>query len=278
MSRLPPPAPCPADLPPAVARALARLDPACGLAAWQGLPGGRSNRVWRVGDLVVKCHDPAAATPLFPNDAGMEARALRRFGPQGLAPRLRAAGKGWIIYDHLPGRIGPGDPAAVAAMLHRLHSLPRSGGAPFRLLPNGSAALLSHARGFAPPGLPPPPADPRIPPVPPRPVHADAVPGNILTTPAGPLLIDWQCPGLGDPVEDLATLLSPAMMWLYTGGKAPDGWAEALLHHYPDRATADRTRALLPLYRWRIAAHCALRAARGDAAYARALRIELETP
>lgn len=271
------PCPPPPDLPPAAAHALAGLLPACASADWHSLPGGRSNRVWRVGDLVVKCHDPATATPLFPNDAGIESQSLRLFAPRGLSPRLRAAGEGWIIYDHIPGQIGPGDPAAVAAMLHRLHGLSLPD-APFRLLPNGSAALLSHARGFAPPGLPPPPADPQIPPVTPCPVHADAVPGNILTTPAGPLLIDWQCPGMGDPVEDLATLLSPAMMWLYTGGKAPDGWAEALLKSYPDRATADRSRALLPLYRWRIAAHCALRAARGDAAYATALRMELETP
>ena len=100
----------------------------------------------------------------------------------------------------------------------------------------------------------------------------------ILATAQGPLLIDWQCPGMGDPAEDLATLLSPAMIWLYTGEKPDQGWAEALLHAYPDRATAERTRALLSLYRWRIMAHCAWKAARGDADYAAALKLELDTP
>lgn len=247
-------------------------------APWQPLPGGRSNRLWRIGPLVLKRFDPAAASPLFPNDPQAEARALTLLSPLGLAPRLRAAGPDWVLYDHTPGPTWPptADPAPLARLLHRLHGtdLPADS---FRPLPNGSAALLSHAMTFAPPGLPPPPPDPQLPPVPPRPVHADPVLGNILATAQGPLLIDWQCPGMGDPTEDLATLLSPAMMWLYTGQKPPAGWAEALLNAYPDPQVATRTRALLPLYRWRIMAHCAWKAARGDADYAQALRIEAET-
>ena len=251
--------------------ALARLLPAT--AAREALPGGRTNRLWRIGPLVLKRHDPAAASPLFPNDPQAEARALALFAPHGLAPRLRAAGDDWLIYDHAEGTPWRGDPAPVARMLHRLHATPVPPDA-FRPLPNGSAALLAHAARFAPDGLPPPPPDPQLPPVPPRPVHADPVPGNILATAQGPLLIDWQCPGLGDPAEDLATLISPAMMWLYTGAKPPEGWAEAVLAAYPDQATADRTRRLLPLYHWRIRAHCAWKAARGNADYAQALRID----
>ena len=249
--------------------ALARLLPAP--AAWEPLPGGRTNRLWRIGPLVLKRHDPAAASPLFPNDPQAEARALTLFAPHGLAPRLRASGDDWLIYDHAEGTPWRGDPAPVARMLHRLHATPVPPGT-FRPLPNGSAALIADAARFAPADLPPPP-DPQIGPVPPRPVHADPVPGNIIATAQGPLLIDWQCPGLGDPAEDLATLISPAMMWLYTGAKPPEGWAEAVLTAYPDPATADRTRALLPLYHWRIRAHCAFRAARGDADYATALLI-----
>lgn len=243
------------------------------------LPGGRSNRLWRIGPLVLKRYDPAAASPLFPNDPQAEARALMLLAPCGLAPTLRAAGPDWVIYDHAEGPTwsAAADPAPIARMLHRLHATVLPSGS-FRPLPNGSAAILAHAASFAPAGLPPPPPDPAIPPTDPRPVHADPVPGNILATAQGPLLIDWQCPGMGDPAEDLATLLSPAMMWLYTGRIAPEGWAERLLHAYPDRATADRTRHLLPVYRWRLMAHCAWKAARGDADYARALRIELDTP
>lgn len=260
--------------PPAALAALARLDSSLQPGAWQAMTGGRSNAVWRVGDFVVKHHRPDAASPLFPNDPLAEARALTLLSPLGLAPRLRANGADWIIYDHAEGSVWQGDPAPIARMLHRLHSAALPPDA-FRLLPNGSAALLAHATSFAPPGLPPPPPDPGLPPVAPRPVHADVVPGNILATPAGPLLIDWQCPGMGDPVEDLATLTSPAMMWLYTGRIAPPGWAEALFAAYPHPETVARCRALRPLYLWRIAAHCAWKAARGDADYARALQIEL---
>ena len=249
--------------------ALARLLPA--QAAWEPLPGGRTNRLWRIGPLVLKRHDPAAASPLFPNDPQAEARALALFSPHALAPRLRASGDDWLIYDHVDGTPWRGDPAPVARMLHRLHMTPVPQGT-FRPLPNGSAAILADAARFAPQDLLPP-RDPQLPPIPPRPVHADPVPGNILATAQGPLLIDWQCPGLGDPAEDLATLASPAMMWLYTGAKPPEGWAEAILNAYPDQAIADRTRTLLPLYHWRIRAHCAWKAARGDADYATAFSI-----
>ena len=250
-----------------------------GDAAWLPMAGGRTNRLWRVGPFVLKRHDPAAASPLFPNDPLAEARALALLAPSGLAPTLRAAGPDWVIYDHIEGPTWPpsADPAPLARMLHRLHGTVLPAGT-FRALPNGSATLLADAARFAPTGLPPPPPDPQLPPVAPRLVHADPILGNILSTAQGPLLIDWQCPGLGDPCEDLATLLSPAMMWLYTGQKPAEGWAEAVLSRYPDAAIAARTRALLPLYRWRIMAHCAWKAARGDADYAQALKIEADAP
>ena len=254
--------------------ALSRLDPSLTEISLQALPGGRSNGVWRAGGFVVKHHRAMAASPLFPNDPAAEAMALSLLSPLGLAPRLRANGPDWIIYDHADGTPWRGDPAPLARMLHRLHGTVLPDGC-FRALPNGSAALLTHAASFAPAGLPPPPPDPGLPPVPPRPVHADAVLGNILATARGPLLIDWQCPGMGDPAEDLVTLASPAMMWLYTGQTGMDGWADALFDAYPCAETVARARALRPLYLWRIAAHCAWKAARGDADYARALTLEL---
>lgn len=267
------PPPLPKD--PALFRALARLgaDRSAGMVP---LTGGRTNHVWRLGPLVVKCYAPNRASPLFPNDPQAEVKALRLFSPLGIAPRLLAAGEGWLICDHFPDD-GPKTPDGIARLLHLLHrqTPPKNS---FRALPNGSSALLAHARSFAPDGLPPPPPDPHLPPVPPRPVHADAVLGNILSAPSGLLLIDWQCPGMGDPAEDLATLLSPSMMWLYTGQILGPDWVEAVLAAYPDAGTVQRTRALLPLYRWRIMAHCAWKAARGDGDYARALQIERDSP
>lgn len=253
--------------------ALAQIDPGLAQAVWTPLLGGRTNLVWRAGDLVVKQYDPTAASLLFPNDPRAEATALRALAPHGLAPELRAAGLGWLIYRHIPGSLWQGNPAPVARMMHRLH---RTAPHPdFRILPNGSTALLAQAttiaQGLA---LPPPPPDPGLPPVPPCIVHGDAVAGNILHGPMGPILIDWQCPGLGDPCDDLAAYLSPAMQWLYTGQPLAPGDRDAFLAAYPDAATVARYRALAPLLHWRIAAHCAYRAARGDADYAAALSLE----
>ena len=255
--------------------ALLSVAPHLADAPWQALRGGRTNRLWQVGDLVLKRHEPAAASPLFPNSAADEARALQTFAPLGLAPRLRAAGVDWVIYDHLPGRIGTGDPARVARMLGRLHAQDLPAGT-FRPVPNGSAALLAQARAIAEGlDLPSPPPVPPLPPAPARVVHGDAVAGNVVDGPDGPCLIDWQCPGQGDAAEDIAAYLSPAMMWLYSGQTLSPADRAAFLTAYPDRATVERYLALEPLYRWRMAAHCAWRARRGDDGYARALRLEL---
>lgn len=244
-------------------------------APWQALRGGRTNRLWQVGDLVLKRHDPSAESPLFPNSAMEEARALRLFAPLGLAPRLRAAGQDWVIYDHCPGTVGSGDAAAVAGMLGRLHKVDLPVGT-FRPVPNGSAALLAQARMIAEGlDLPAPPPDPSVPQTFPRVVHGDAVAGNVVSGPTGPRLIDWQCPGQGDAAEDIAAYLSPAMMWLYSGKTLSPADRAAFLAAYPDRAVIGRFLALEPLYRWRMAAHCAWRARRGDADYANALRLEL---
>lgn len=239
---------------------------------WQPLQGGRSNRVWRIGDLVVKHYRPETATPLFPNDPATEAAALRQFGPD-LAPEYRASGAGWLAYGFLPGPCWASGPADVARLLFRVHRATPPAG--LRRLPMGAAAIAADAAGFAGPGLPP---CPQVPPVDlpaPVPVHGDPVPGNIVVTARGLRLIDWQCPGLGDPVDDLALFLSPAMQWLYRGAPLAEAEVAAFLAAYPDAATVRRYLVLRPVLHWRIAAHCAFRAARGDAAYADALRLEL---
>lgn len=266
------------DAPETLKAAVWRLDPALRGVCWQPLAGGRTNRLWRAGDLTIKKFTPDAASPLFPNDAVAEARALGLFAPLGIAPRLRAAGADWLIYDHAEGEVWTGDPAPVARALHVLHRA-RVAADAFRAAPNGSAAVLADAaRIFAlsdtPPDAPP---DPALPPVAPVPIHADVVAGNVLATAKGPLLIDWQCPAMGDPAEDLCTFLSPAMTWLYTGKLFGTDHAGAFLRAYPDAAIAERARLMLPVYRHRIAAHCAWKAARGDADYATALKLELQS-
>lgn len=273
MSSAPPPsAPPPIALRDAVAAAL----PGTADRAWQALRGGRVNRCWRVGSVVVKAHDPEGATPLFPNDPEAEAAALRLAAPAGLAPALVAAGAGWIAWVHAPGRTWRAGAARAARLIGRVGALalpPER----FRALPAGSAALRAAAAALAPPaaGLPPLPPDPGLPPVLPRLVHGDAVPGNLILGPAGDRLIDWQCPGLGDPAEDIAAFLSPAMQFLYRGWPLSAGEVAAFLAAWPRGDEVARYRCLAPLLHWRLAAHCAGRALRGDAGYAQAARIEI---
>lgn len=243
---------------------------------WLPLAGGRTNRLWRVGQAVIKAYDPAAASPLFPNDPVAEARALALLGPLGLAPDLIGAGDGWLAYAHVDGQVWQADPAPVARMLARLHRQRPPG---FRPVASGSAALLAQAQAIAAAcstSLPPAPQDPGVPPVPsPCLIHADAVAGNLIDGPEGVTLIDWQCPASGDPTEDLATFLSPAMQWLYRGSVLSARETHTFLGAYPDPAVTDRYLRLQPLYRWRMAAHCLWKADRGAPDYEKALAAEL---
>lgn len=245
----------------------------CGLgeATWHPLEGGRSNRVWRCGDVVVKQYRPETATPLFPNDLRLEAAALDAFAPLGIAPLLVAQGDGWIAWRHVSGRIWQGE-TGVASLLWRLSRAPALPGLGLR--PMGAREIAAQALSFASPGLPPLPDLVEV--VLPRPsvLHGDFVPGNILSTATGLCLIDWQCPALGDPVDDLALFLSPAMQWLYRGKTLDPAARQSLLAQLPE-SLAHRYRQLAPVLHWRIAAHCAFRAARGDQGYEMALRLEL---
>jgi hypothetical protein len=244
--------------------------------AWRPLTGGRTNRLWRVGDTVVKAYDPAAASPLFPNEPLAEARALAHLAPLGLGPALIGAAESWVAYRFTEGVPWRSDPAPVARLLHRLHAAPSPG---FRSIPSGSGAILAQTRGIlrdCKGGIGPAPTDPGIPPtVQPRLLHGDAVPGNIIDGPGGLTLIDWQCPASGDPAEDLATFLSPAMQWLYRGKVLSDGERSAFLASYPDPAVIARYLSLAPLFRWRMAAHCLWKWERGASDYAAALKLEL---
>lgn len=262
--------------PPTLRQEVETALPALRSATWVALTGGRTNQVWRVGDLVVKRSVPGAESPLFPNDPLAEAAALRLVAPHGLAPALRHTGHGWLAYDHSAGQPWQGgDPGPVAAVLAAVHALPA---APFRQVGSGSAALLQQARGILAQcdgALPPPPEIPDVPPIMSRLIHGDAVAGNVVVGAAGVRLIDWQCPAMGDPAEDLAAFLSPAMQWLYRGEILTAEQEAAFLAAYSDSEVSQRFRALKPLFRWRMAAHCLWKAARGDAEYRAALALEL---
>ncbi len=161
-------------------------------------------------------------------------------------------------------------PARAARLLARLHALPPP--ATFAPRPSGSAAILAHGAAIGAPWSAPP--DPGIGPQP--------VPCTAAWRPCAgqhpdgdrALLIDWQCPATGDPAEDIALFLSPAMQWLYRGAPLSADETQAFLSAYGHPATVARYQTLAPLLHWRIAAHCAWRAKRGDRDYEQALRLE----
>lgn len=250
------------------------------------LEGGRSNRVWRLrggaGDLVLKLYDPGAASPLFANDAGREVAVLRALSGSGLAPEPVAAEVGaavpWVLYHHLPGARWARGAAAVAQVLGAVHrraapdlppgpdgsaDLARQVREILSLCPQGGAELAAlepagHVPACGRRGL----------------IHGDPVPGNIVVQGGRVALIDWQCPALGDPAEDLAIFASPAMQRIYRGAPLSPVELAGFLAAYPDRAVVGRYLALRPWFHWRMAAYCLLQAARGAAAYAEGLALE----
>lgn len=246
---------------------------------WQSLQGGRVNRVWRVGDRVVKLYDPAGDSPLFPNNPVAEAVSLHHLAGTRIAPQWLAQGLGWIAYRHIDGAAWAGNVRVVAQLLWRLQTLsaPALLPAGWRRLPGGSHALTRQTRAILAQcrsSLPAPPPVSVEPSTQTCVIHGDLVPGNIIISAADPVLIDWQCPAIGDPVEDMAHFLSPAMQFLYRGAVlTPDETATFLAACEP--VMSSRYLAMAPLFHWRMAAHCMWKAERGEADYRDAMRLEL---
>lgn len=264
-------------VPEALLEAVSRAMPEAQAQHWLPLFGGRINQLWRVGNFVIKYYDPEGSSPLFPNDPMAEAAALRRFARHGIAPQLRATGPGWLAYAHIQGLPWSLDPRPVALALTRLHRLPTSHSS-FRQLGTGSRSLVLQGHAIAAMchgALPASPTDPGIAEIAPQLIHGDAVPGNMIVKNDIVTMIDWQCPALGDPTEDLAAFLSPAMQWLYRGTLLSQHEADAFLAAFPPD-TAARYRALAPLYHWRMAAHCLWKIEHGADDYRKALDLELD--
>ena len=255
-------------------------------AAWKPLSGGKTNAVWKVstrsGALVCKLF-LKDKNPLFPNDPQLEYAVLNGLERTGLAPSprflVRVEGHDVLGYDFVPALDAVPVVTDVAEMLGRLHQVSQA--AP-KVLPSGSEALTRQVRVIQNECISRPPDFPRdMPLVKVDPVarnaliHRDVVPGNIIATGKGPILIDWQCPALGDPAEDLASFLSPAMQYLYAGRPLPKATEAAFLDAYPHRETVARYLALRPLFHLRMVAYCHWRAERGADGYARARDLEL---
>jgi aminoglycoside phosphotransferase (APT) family kinase protein len=242
------------------------------------LTGGYWNQVWRLQDdtrdWVVKLFDPHAEPRLFPVLPDSEARAMTALSGLGLAPDPvaylpRAADRpAVLIYRFHEGRPWQSGTAKVARLLKRQHGLAPEG---FRLLATEPEAILAQgdwlirhleddayvarlrARRPAPLRL----APPRL-----AFVHTDAGPGNLIEGPQGLRLIDWQCPGLGDPAEDLFSFLAPCFQILFQHAPLSDIECADFLAAYDDAGVAARFRQMEPFYAYRMLAYCCLRRVR----------------
>lgn len=243
-------------------------------AKWTPLTGGNTNALWRVGDVVIKRFMPGAETPLFGNDPASEALALEALRGTGLAPELIDVRGDSLAYAHINGRIwARGDGVErVAKALRALHETPPPTGLP--LCEVGSDRLARQCAemgGTAPETSFSGEIEPVF-------LHGDATAGNALVTEAGLTLIDWQCPGVGDPCDDIAVFLSPAMQVMSAGEVLTRDEIEAFLSAYDVPTVAARYRALAPLYAARMEAYCRWRAARGDEGYLAAAQAEARAP
>ena len=266
---------------------------ACGLAdgstRFEPLRGGRSNLLWKFSSngrsLVCKLYTNRS-TPLFPNDPDAEELALRHVSGKALGPEfvttVKAGGRTVLVYEFVDGERWRSDAAAVGALLARLHAVPPPGGLRTITAEVGGILglgdwMLSGCGGPDAQRLADlRPRTPDVPAVPPVFLHGDVVPENLVDSPHGLRLIDWQCPACGDPAEDLAMFLSPAMQTLYGGAPLSSADRIRFLDALDDPALAERFAALAPSFHWRMAAYCLWQSVRGETDYLVGFRVESE--
>ena len=187
-----------------------------------------------------------------------------------------------MLYDHAPGSPWLAEPEPVAAVLKAVHT--HSARIPAPNGRNGSADLAAHGERILSlcssqdramleelrPSIEVAPLAHRCL------IHGDPVARNILMSENQTTLIDWQCPALGDPTEDLALFLSPAMQQLYRGSPLTPEEQERFLAAYGDPAIIARYRALKPWFSWRMASYCLWRSENGAPDYSVGLNLELD--
>jgi hypothetical protein len=248
-------------------------------SAWQPMTGGQVNHLWKVagaqGCYVVKLYGAAAGNPLFPNDAETEFRTLRHLqahvggmNAAPLAPRPLAKFEGEfgtaIAYVHQAAEVWTDDLASAARCLRQVHQTPPPDD--LRVLDISPDAMMVKTHAIleacrsaqagdlekhldhqpevkhwkrAKPGL----------------LHGDPVPANILIAGDKITLIDWQCPGLGDPIYDLAIFLSPSMQITYGCGPLSPAQINDFLTAYGDEDTAQRYRDQAWFFHMQMAAY-----------------------
>ena len=250
-----------------------------GTGQWRRLFGGRTNHVWRVtgasdtGPVVVKLYGDAGDNPLFPNCPKDEARVLRALDGQGIAPRLLHATTTrlgpCLIYSHLDGQPWRNDSAAAAVLLRRVHETTAL--KTLRPAPDGSKAIEAQIETILARCATTAPEFPKLPEQAVAPsgatclLHGDPVPGNMIECGTTLRLIDWQCPAIGDPCEDIALFLSPAMQMAYRGAPLTPADVTTFLKAYDAPDILSRYTRLAPWYHARSYAYALWQATQGEA-------------
>jgi aminoglycoside phosphotransferase (APT) family kinase protein len=238
------------------------------------LTGGYLNQVFRLRgpgiDWVVKRFLPETELALFPNLPEPEHRAMSLANRLGLAPKpvafIEQPDLTVLVYDYVEGEMWSDGIAAVAQMLKRLRAADPSG---FRSVPMTPEGILEEGEAFLPRIAPERRA--RMEAARSKPITIDAVKPVLLHTDIGPgniiveqgsgrlVVIDWQCPAAGDPIQDAIAFLSPGFQILYSRPPLTRQQEVDFFAAYDDAAFKARYDALLPFYDWRMAGYCAMR-------------------
>jgi aminoglycoside phosphotransferase (APT) family kinase protein len=258
------------------------------------LTGGFWNRVYRLRskedtaiDWVVKQFVQVPVNPMFPILPTAEYAALQFLEEQKCAPTpvafiFDSPIGSLLVYQYVQGTSWNGDLEAAATLLATAQRIPIDAFAihAFRKLPTEAPELLKHADEmlqrhlsalsdsvrelrpkFASQSVHPNQREVLV--------HTDCGPGNMVSSPHGLRLIDWQCPGIGDGLQDVVTFLSPAMQVLYGYPVLTDAQEEHFLGVYvsalgqtpsDSQETLARFHGIRSSHHYRFAAYCAMRA------------------
>ena len=79
-------------------------------------------------------------------------------------------------------------------------------------------------------------------------LHGDPVAGNFIKSDRV-VAIDWQCPAIGDPCDDIAIYLSAGMQSIYRGAPLTDEEKATFWEAYDNQTVKERFTKMEPTYK-----------------------------